>query len=181
MTESIRIERLNTQRANELKTELVNLLQNTVDHGASVGFLRPLKSELADQFWSHVISGINTYRILLVAFEGNHVIGTVQAELCPKQNGRHRAEVQKLMVLTSHRQRGVARVLMDSIERATRDAGCSLLFLDTVTGKPAEQVYKQLGWTLSGTIPNYAVSPDGEMESTTIFYKLLDDQSQLAA
>jgi len=181
MKDSFRIEKLDTRRAGELKMDLITLLQDTVDHGASVGFLRPLKPELADQFWTHIISSVNSYRILLVALEGNRVVGTVQAELCPKQNGRHRAEVQKLMVLTSHRQRGIARALMDKVERVAREAGCSLLFLDTVTGKPAEQVYKQLGWTRSGTIPNYAVSPDGEMESTTIFYKLLDETSQLAA
>jgi len=182
MSNLIRIERLTAQRAHQHKPALIRLLQNTVDHGASVGFLRPLSLDVADQFWTGVIDAVaSQHKILLVALHAEHVVGTVQAELCAKQNGRHRAEIQKLIVMTTHRQRGIARQLMAAIEQATCEAGCSLLFLDTVTGKPAERVYGQLGWTTSGMIPNYAVSPDGEMESTTIFYKLFNKPSQLVA
>lgn len=182
MKESFHIERLSALRAEGLKTELINLLGDTVNNGASVGFLRPLTPELADQFWAGVINAVSSqHKILLIARHGNDVVGTVQAELCPKQNGRHRAEIQKLMVLTTQRKRGIATKLMSAIERCTRDAGCSLLFLDTATGEPAEQLYLRLGWTRSGAIPNYALSPDGDMHSTTIFYKLFDTSSQVVA
>jgi acetyltransferase len=182
MSDAIRIEQLTAKRACELKPGLIQLLHNTVNNGASIGFLRPLSPDLAEQFWTGVIDAVaSQHKILLVALDADYVVGTVQAELCLKQNGRHRAEVQKLMVLTTHRQQGIARRLMTMLEQATRSAGCSLLFLDTVTGKPPEQVYLQLGWTKSGVIPSYAVSPDGEMESTTVFYKLFNNASQLAA
>jgi len=182
MTEPLTIERVNAQRATELKSSLVDLLEDTVNNGASVGFLRPLSPDLADEFWTGVINAVSSgHKILLIARHGNDVVGTVQAELCLKQNGRHRAEIQKLMVLTAHRRHGIATKLMSAIELITRDAGCSLLFLDTVTGKSAEQVYVRLGWAKSGTIPNYAVSPDGHMESTTIFYKWLETSPRIAA
>jgi GNAT superfamily N-acetyltransferase len=168
------IERLTPARAHQLQDQLILLIQNTVNNGASIGFLRPMSVETATAYWQTVLNALeHGNKILLAALIDNQVVGSVQAELCPKQNGMHRAEVQKLMTLTTHRQHGIARKLMNGIEQTARTANRSTLFLDTVTGKPAEIVYSRLGWQRSGCIPNYAVSPDGEMESTTIFYKLL--------
>lgn len=182
MTGQISVENLTATRAQTLKSQLMNLLADTVNNAASIGFLRPLDSTLNEQYWDSVLESVRAgQKILLTALLDDRVVGSVQAEPCPKQNGRHRAEVQKLMVLTTYRRDGIARKLMSAIEVESQNAGRSLLFLDTVTGSPAEQVYQRLGWTKSGCIPNYAVSPDGILESTTIFYKILDQGSQLAA
>ena len=182
MTNTLRIERATASHAMELKTQLVHLLQNIVDNGSSVGFLRPLSPQLADDYWSDVIDAVaDGKKILLTASRENTVVGSVQAELCQRPNGLHRAEVQKLMVLTNERCNGIARKLMSAIELEAIQSGRTTLFLDTVKGKPAETVYQRLGWLRTGSIPNYAVSPDGEMESTMIFYKLLNRSSQPVA
>jgi hypothetical protein len=62
---------------------------------------------------------------------------------------------------------------MRAIEQAARNAGKTLLVLDTATGEAAERLYARLGWTRVGAIPNYALFPDGRPCSTTIFYKEL--------
>ena len=51
--------------------------------------------------------------------------------------------------------------------------GKTLLVLDTVTGSPAQTLYENLGFTLSGTIPHYAMSTQGMLESTSVMYKVL--------
>lgn len=182
MADTIRIDQLTAVRAAEIKAQLVHLLQNIVDNGSSVGFLRPLPAQLAESYWSEVFNAVAAgHKILLVALRQDKVAGSVQAELCQRQNGLHRAEIQKLMVLTDERRNGIARQLMMAIEAEMRQLGRTTLFLDTVKGKPAETVYELLGWTRTGSIPDYAVSPDGEKESTMIFYKLLDQPSQPAA
>ena len=182
MPDDIFVEKLDAAGAETLKPQLVDLLRNIVDNGSSVGFLRPLSVQLAADYWSDVIKGVSQQqKILLAALRNRQVIGSVQAELCQRQNGLHRAEIQKLMVLTHERCNGVARKLMMAIEQETRRLGRNTLFLDTVKGKPAETVYERLGWIRTGSIPNYAVSPDGELESNMIFYKLLDQPSQPAA
>lgn len=48
-----------------------------------------------------------------------------------------------------------------------------MLTLDTVRGDPAEQLYRNLGWTTVGVIPNYALYPDGRLCDTVVFYKEL--------
>jgi hypothetical protein len=42
-----------------------------------------------------------------------------------------------------------------------------------VTGGVAERLYARLGWVRVGSIPNYALMPDGEPCATTVFYKAL--------
>lgn len=39
----------------------------------------------------------------------------------------------------------------------------------------AERLYRRIGWTAVGTIPRYALDPDGRTpHETVIFYKELD-------
>ena len=62
---------------------------------------------------------------------------------------------------------------MERAESEARTAGKTLLVLDTVTGEDAERLYTRLGWTRVGTIPGYALYPDGRPCSTTIFWKTI--------
>jgi hypothetical protein len=45
--------------------------------------------------------------------------------------------------------------------------------LDTVTGGDAERLYTRLGWMPVGSIPGYALWPDGRPCGTTVFYRAL--------
>ena len=81
--------------------------------------------------------------------------------------------MQKLFVHTAHRRRGIAKALLAALETAAREAGRTLLVLDTTTGSDAAKLYPQLGYQSAGVIPQYALSGDGVLEATQIFYRLL--------
>lgn len=85
----------------------------------------------------------------------------------------HRADVAKMLVHREARRQGVAGRLMAAADDAAREAGKSVLVLDTVTGGDAERLYERAGWQRVGVIPNYALMPDGEFCSTTFFHKQL--------
>ena len=61
---------------------------------------------------------------------------------------------------------------MEHAEAASLRAGKRLLVLDTAS-EDAERLYKRLGWVRVGVIPNYALLPDGQFCSTTIYWKWL--------
>jgi ribosomal protein S18 acetylase RimI-like enzyme len=169
-----RIERLSEEQARPLLPKLVALLQDTVHHGSSVGFLSPLTFEVAEEYWLETLIEVaQGKRILLVSREAGEVAGAVQLALATRQNGLHRAEVQKLLVHTHFRQRGMARSLMDAVEEAARAAGRTLLVLDTEQGSIAERLYEKCGYTRAGVIPEYARSVDGSLITTVVFYKLI--------
>lgn len=63
---------------------------------------------------------------------------------------------------------------MQAIEAASREAGVELLKLDAKEGGAAVQLYRKVGWTEVGTIPDFALDPDGKAKhGTVIFYKRL--------
>jgi GNAT superfamily N-acetyltransferase len=112
-------------------------------------------------------------RILFVAGEAEEIMGAVQLELATRRNALHRAEVQKLFVHRRFRNRGIARSLMSAVESAAREAGRTLLALDTQRGSAAEQLYEKYGYTRAGIIPQYALGADGILHDTVLFYRLL--------
>jgi GNAT superfamily N-acetyltransferase len=153
---------------------LAELLVDAVDSGASVGFLAPFGRGEAAEWWRSVSNEIETGGvILLVARQGVRVVGTVQLRLAPLPNARHRAEVAKLLVHRGARRRGIARRLLGAVEDVARREGRWLLVLDTISGTEADHLYRTLGWTAVGSVPNYAGMPDGTLAPTTYFYRQL--------
>ncbi|MCO6187415.1 GNAT family N-acetyltransferase [Rhizobium sp. L1K21] len=154
--------------------ELSSLFSQCVDGGASMGFMAPFPPEQAAVYWFEVAKSVGRNDlILLVARLNGRIEGTVQLGIATPPNQPHRADIKKLMVSPAARGHGLSRALMDAAETTALKAGRSLLVLDTATGEPAEKIYEHLGWVRSGTIPNYALFPDGRFCDTTIFYKQL--------
>jgi GNAT superfamily N-acetyltransferase len=112
-------------------------------------------------------------RVVLAAFAGDELVGTVQVVLALPPNQPHRAEIAKLLVHRSARRRGIAELLMAGAEAEARAEGKTLLVLDTVTGDAAERLYTRLGWTRVGVVPGFALYPDGRPCDTTFFWKAL--------
>jgi GNAT superfamily N-acetyltransferase len=155
--------------------QLIELLQDSVESGASVGFLLPFLPATNKSYWKETFEGIKTgHRIALIAEESDRVVGSVQLELATKPNALHRAEVQKLLVHTAYRKRGLGQALMTAVERVARDLGRTLLVLDTLQGDSGERLYARCGYVRVGAIPNYARLSDGSLHPTVVFYKFLD-------
>ncbi|MEF2231965.1 MAG: GNAT family N-acetyltransferase [Pseudodesulfovibrio sp.] len=154
--------------------ELCALLLDSVQSGASVGFLSPLSAEEAAAYWLSVEDAGATGTILFIAEDQGTIVGSVQLVPCTRPNGRHRAEIRKLFVLAAHRGRGIGTALMATAENHAGCIGRTLLMLDTHEGSKAESLYIRLEWQRVGVIPDYAASPDGSLHGTTIFYKRID-------
>ena len=174
MTETFRIRHASPDPA--VANALADVLLDCVEGGASVGFMHPLPHAKALAFWQNALdSAARGERIVLVAEEeGSHaILGTVQVLLAMPDNQPHRADVAKMQVHRRARRRGLGAALMRAAEAAARDAGRTLLVLDTVTGGDGERLYARLGWQRCGVIPGYALWPRGGLCSTTVFYREL--------
>lgn len=157
-----------------LESQCAHLLRNCVESGASVGFLSPLAEQEVTHYWADVEAGLQSgSRQLYAAFAGDQLVGAVQLALCSKANGSHRGEVEKLMVHTAHRGRGISKLLMAQLEAAAHTLNLRLLVLDTRLGDPASTLYRAIGYTEAGQIPEFARASSGELAATVYFYKLL--------
>jgi acetyltransferase len=170
----IMIEQLSSDQAAANLPALIELLQDSVACGASIGFLPPLGDGEAREYWNGVIEELaRGALVLLIARQDGVVVGTVQLALAQRPNARHRAEVQKLLVHTRARRQGIGQALLHAADNAARQAGRTLLVLDTRAGDPSEQLYLKHGYTRAGAIPQFARSANGDLDATAIFYKLL--------
>ncbi len=152
---------------------LAQLLVDAVESGAAVSFLAPLPPERAEDWWRKTIAAAGPRAILLVARDAEGIVGSVQLHPAWAPNQPHRAEVAKLLVHRRGRRAGLGTRLMQTIEDAARHAGFRLLTLDAKRGAEAERLYRRLGWAHAGTIPQYALDPDGAPHDAVIFYKHL--------
>jgi hypothetical protein len=155
-----------------ISAALSEILIEAVASGGSVSFMHPLAQQTADSFWRDSLAAADRgERIVLGAFDGESLIGTVTLLLSLPPNQPHRAEIAKMMTRISHRGRGVARALMGEAERLAVEQGRTLLVLDTAVEDGASGLYEGLGFQLSGIIPDYALKPHGGLTGTMIYWK----------
>jgi ribosomal protein S18 acetylase RimI-like enzyme len=157
-----------------VRDELAGILVEVVAGGGSVSFMHPLPHDVAAAFWDRSLAAADRgERVVLGAFDGGVLAGTVTLHLDCPPNQPHRGEIAKLMTRVSHRGRGIARALMIAAEDAAVRAGRTMLVLDTATDGGAAGLYESLGYTLAGEIPDYALKPHGGLTGTLVYWKRL--------
>jgi GNAT superfamily N-acetyltransferase len=151
--------------------ELADVLADCVEGGASVSFMLPFSRDDAAKFFEKVIASIARDETVLVAAKLNgRIVGTVQLGLDMPPNQPHRADIKKLLVHRSARNRGLGAKLMERAEAEAKARGRTLLVLDTA-GSEAERLYVRTGWQRVGVVPDYAMWPGGGFCDTTFFWK----------
>ena len=158
--------------AGQARDMLVDILIETVAAGGSVSFMHPLAREAAGAFWEKSLqAAARGERVVLGAWDGDALVGTVTLLLDFPPNQPHRAEIAKLMTSVDQRGKGVATSLMQAAERLAVEKGRTLLVLDTAAEEGASGLYEKLGFTLTGEIPDYALKPLGGLTGTLIYWK----------
>jgi ribosomal protein S18 acetylase RimI-like enzyme len=172
MMSAIRIEPLTGSDAT--CTALGEMLVETVANGGSVSFMHPLTQAAAESFWRNSLAAAGRgERVVLGAFDGDRLIGTVTLLLDLPPNQPHRAEIAKMMTRLSHRHRGIATALLCEAEKLAMARGRWLLVLDTAEDEGAAGFYERMGFQLTGLIPDYALKPHGGLTGTLIYWKRL--------
>jgi ribosomal protein S18 acetylase RimI-like enzyme len=155
-------------------SDLSDILIETVANGGSVSFMHPLSKEAAGTFWTNALGAADRgERIILGAFDGDRLVGTVTLLLDLPPNQPHRAEIAKMMTRISHRHRGIATALLREAEQMAIARGRWLLVLDTAEDEGAAGLYERMGFKLTGIIPDYALKPHGGLTGTLIYWKRL--------
>jgi ribosomal protein S18 acetylase RimI-like enzyme len=152
--------------------QLAEILVETVAHGGSVSFMHPLPPADALAFWEgSLAAAARGERVVLGAWDGATLAGTVTLLLDCPPNQPHRGEIAKMMTRVSCRGRGAASALMRQAEALAIAAGRTLLVLDTASEGGASRLYEALGFLFAGEIPDYALKPHGGLTGTRLYWK----------
>ena len=158
--------------APEIRRMLSDILVEVVAAGGSVGFMHPLDRASADTFWEGALAAADRgERIVLGAWEGAGLVGTLSLLIAMPPNQPHRAELAKMMVRPSHRGRGIASSLVRTAEALAAERNRWLLVLDTAADEGASGFYQRLGYIRAGEIPDFAFKPRGGLTATLLYWK----------
>lgn len=172
--ETVTIDLLDSEGTQAAIPALSDILQDVVAKGASVGFMAENTRVDYERYWTGIAEGVAAGQVLLLAAQlDGRIVGTAQVHPAGKPNQPHRADVAKVLVHSSAQRRGIGESLMQAAEDVALKAGRTLLCLDTDEFGAARRLYNRLGWTEIGTIPRYALMPDGSDCGSTFFYKSL--------
>lgn len=162
---------LDAAEARERIPELALILFDCVTKGASVGFMNPYSMAEAIGFYADIAEAVTRGDVVLFAvIDHGRAVGTCQLWPLKKPNQPHRAELAKMLVHTAHRNKGVGKILMDSVDAEMIRRGLKLITLDTASDA-AERLYERSGYKRAGVIPNFALLPDGGYCDTVYYYK----------
>jgi GNAT superfamily N-acetyltransferase len=170
------IQELTREQHESVLPGLAELLVDSVDDGASVGFLGGLTRERALGWWQIFLADASM--TTWIARDCGGVAGVVGLYPAQQESAPHRADVRMLLVHRRARGQGLARALLAALEREAVVRGRWLLVLDTETGSTAETVYRRLGWQPAGIVPDHTLDPDGTPEATIFFWKRLSPEER---
>lgn len=153
--------------------ELADVLADCVHGGASVEFMEPFSQAEAVGYFAEVAEFVQAgERAVFAAISGGRAIGAVQLAVRLPANQPHRAVMSMLLVQRSARGQGNGAALMAAAERHAAALGKTLITLDT-SSIEAEWLFTRQGYAEAGSIPNYALLPDGTPTPTKFFWKAI--------
>ncbi len=169
------IEHLTTLHGTDLN-DLCDATDAAIEAGGGFGWVKLPAREVLERYWQGVLA--MPQRMLFVARLDTVICGTAQLVMPPRNN-----EAQSFAVhLTGNfvapwaRGHGLARMLLDGVEKAARKAGFSVINLDVrETQEAAIQLYEKKGYVQFGTHPYYA-RVDGQIVNGRYYYKVVDPQ-----
>jgi acetyltransferase len=154
--------------------DLGAVLVDAVGSGASVGFLRGLDQSRAEAWWRGRADDVTAGTLVMVAArDGERIVGCAGLDAAMAENSNHRGEIIKVLVLRSHRRRGIASALLAIAEAEALRRGRWLLMLDAVAGGAPEALYRAGDWQVLGVVPDFAVSTDGDLQPCVFMWKRL--------
>ena len=167
-----------TLTSTELVSDLTafgNLLRDSINQGASLGFVAPVTQAVTCDYWLSIRHELDHgWRLLTGAYRGTRLIGSGQLAFPRWSNGTHRAELQKLFVDPTLRAQGIGKRLLDALHDAALQRGRSLLVLHTASEMAAQRFYRNRGYQLAGMIPGYTRGADGRAQPSWTLYRHLE-------
>lgn len=105
---------------------------------------------------------------------GQDLVGVIMLRSHPSETSPHVATIELLLVNLHYRQLGGERQLLETVEQQAVLEGRTVLTAETESDSSMAVMYKDLGFTEAGRIPNMINRPlTGEKRAQSIFYKEL--------
>lgn len=173
-----RVERITEFRHADL-TELVQATEDAIREGIGFNWLLPPGKDILETYWKGVL--VVPERVLFAGRLDGTLGGSVQL-LKPgpsKETSSFVASVEAHFVAPWARGHGMAKLLLEAVEREARSQGFSVLRLSVrETQDAAIKLYEENGYICWGVLPYYEIV-NAKMVAGRFYYKNLEPISTL--
>lgn len=154
--------------------DLCDATDAAIEGGGGFGWVKLPAREVLERYWRGVMT--MPARLLFVARLDGVICGTAQLIEPPRNNEAQSfaATMTSVFVAPWARGHGLARMLVEEIERTAREEGFSLINLDVREGQEAAiRLYETMGYIHYGTHPVYA-RIHGQIIPGRYYYKIIN-------
>jgi ribosomal protein S18 acetylase RimI-like enzyme len=152
-------ERLRLLRTTDFTAEgsaaLYDLFNDSIMHGGTIGFLKPMSRKRAQEYFEALKHGIHTGDIIAVvsggkAFDGFGLIRRDEGELF-----RHCYEMGRVMVRAEKQRHGLGGAIVQRLLAEAKRRKVEVVWLDVrITNVAAIQMFQKLGFRTWGIFPD---------------------------
>ena len=158
----VAVEMLDGAAASSAERRLADIMIGCVAEGGSLHWRHELAPDTARAQVRRVAAEVAAQqRLLLVAWAGGALAGSIQIDLAMPESQPHCAMLQDWRVDPAMRRRGVGQALLARAEQAAERLGRRLLSLETPAGGGGERRLLAAGWREAGRIPGLAMDAAG--------------------
>lgn len=156
------VEMLDGAAASSAERRLSDIMIGCVAQGGSLHWRQRLAPDTARAQMRRVAAEVAAQqRLLLAAWAGARLAGSIQIDLAMPQSQAHRAVLQDWRVEPAMRRQGIGLALLAGAEAAAARLGRRLLSLETPAGGSGERLLLAAGWREAGRIPGLALDAAG--------------------
>ncbi len=151
--------------------DLCDATEDAIEGGGGFGWVHVPERDSLERYWQGVIAAPT--RLLFVARLDGVICGSVQVILPPHNNEAqaHIVQLTTNFVAPWGRGHGVARMMLETVERVAKDRGYAVINLDVRnTMEGAIMLYENMGYVKFGEHP-FSVRADGKTLASTYYYK----------
>jgi GNAT superfamily N-acetyltransferase len=157
---------LDAPRVRAHADELAQLLLDAHASNMALGLSPGLTRGRAVAEWELLVERLD---VLLAAIDDDGVVVGAGGLMRGRENGRHRGEIQRLVVRGDRRGGGIGTQLLAALVARAEALGLSLLWLTTHAGTPSDAFYERLGWQRYAVVEGWAERPDGRLVANAFF------------
>ena len=153
--------------------DLCDATDAAITDGGGFGWVRLPAREILERYWRGVLA--MPARMLFVARLDGVICGTAQLIMPPRNNEAQSFAVHMTTVFVAPwaRGHGLARMMVEDMEKAAKESGFDVINLDVrETQEAAIKLYENMGYVCFGTHPFYA-RVDGKTIPGRYYYKSL--------
>lgn len=157
--------------------DLCDATDEAIKAGGGFGWVKLPARDILERYWQGVLT--MPARMLFIARLDGVICGTAQLILPPRNNEAQSFAVNMTtnFVAPWARKHGLAKMLMEEVERKAKQEGFAVINLDVrETQEEAIHFYESVGYVHFGTHPYYA-RVDNQIVKGRYYYKVLDAQS----